>query len=270
MCLILFSWQNDPHYPLVVAANRDEFYQRPTAPLAPWKNSPVIAGQDLQAGGTWLGITESGRFAAVTNFRQASEMGSAFPVSRGRLCQDFLEGTMSTEDYLTAVRAIAMDTGGFNLLVSDGKTLGYGCNRFGAEEGAPYYDFNPALAAGLYGLSNHRLDTPWPKVRHSKQLMQAFMAELQPSQQASPAKLNESHFLQVVASADEAEDHELPDTGIGLDKERFLSPSFIRSSLDYGTRASTILIRDHAGEQTMMEQTWLPGGQTGVRTLICL
>lgn len=266
MCLILFSWQKDQTYPLVVAANRDEFYQRPTAPLASWENSPVIAGRDQQAGGTWMGITENGRFAAVTNYRQASEMSKSYPLSRGKLCQDFLEGSMTPAAFLKEIASSAMDTGGFNLLVSDGETLGYGCNRFGAESGAAYYDFDANLPAGVYGLSNHRLDTPWPKVRHSKQLMEEFMEELT----ASHYPLNENHFLAVVANDEEAADHELPDTGIGLAKERFLSPSFIRSSMDYGTRASTILIRNHSGRQTLMEQTWHPGGQRGVRTLICL
>lgn len=266
MCLILFSWQKDQTYPLVVAANRDEFYQRPTSPLSVWDNSPVIAGQDLSAGGTWMGITESGRFAAVTNYRQASEMNHTYPISRGKVCQDFLEGTMTPAEFLTETASHAMDIGGFNLLVSDGQTLGYGCNRFGAETDNAYYDFDPELAAGTYGLSNHRLDTPWPKVRHSKRLMEAFMKELTDSHYP----LNEDAFLAVVANDEEAADHELPDTGIGLDKERFLSPSFIRSSMDYGTRASTILIRNHSGRQTLMEQTWHPGGQKGVRTLICL
>lgn len=266
MCLILFSWQKHKTYPLVVAANRDEFYQRPTAPLAVWENSPVVAGRDLQAGGTWMGITEGGRFAAVTNFRQASDMANSYPISRGKLCQDFLESTLSPNAFLKEVAASAMEIGGFNLLVSDGQTLGYGCNRFGIEHGKAYYDFDPELSPGIYGLSNHRLNTPWPKVRHSKHLMEAFMEELM----TTTEPLNECHFLTVVANDQEAEDHELPDTGIGLDKERFLSPSFIRSSMDYGTRASTILIRNHSGRQTLMEQTWHPGGQTGVRTLICL
>lgn len=266
MCLILFSWQASPNYPLVVAANRDEFYQRPTTHLTRWRSSPVIAGRDLQAGGTWMGITEEGRFAAVTNYRQASDMHNRYPLSRGKLCQDFLEGTMTPEVFLQKIASNAMGIGGFNLLVSDGKTLGYGCNRFGAESGTAYYDFDANLPAGVYGLSNHRLDTPWPKVRHSKQLMKAFMEK----QATSQHPLNENHFLAVVADESEAADHHLPDTGIGLHKERFLSPAFIRSSLDYGTRASTILIRHHSGQQTMIEQTWLPGGKTGRRTMISL
>ncbi|WP_417595473.1 NRDE family protein [Oceanospirillum sp.] len=275
MCIILFSWQKNRHFPLVVAANRDEFYQRPTSELSYWENSDIIAGQDLQAGGTWLGITLSGRFAAVTNFRQVTDMHNSYPLSRGKLCQNFLEGSMSPECYLEELADIAMDTGGFNLLVSDSKTLGYGCNRFGTEEGDPYYDFKPHLPAGIYGLSNHRLDTPWPKIRQSKQLMTEFIASL-PEQETplSEARrshlLNEEHLLPVITHSKEAADHELPDTGIGLDKERFLSPSFINSSMDYGTRASTILIRNDSGQQTIMEQTWHPGGQTGVRTLVCL
>ncbi len=275
MCIILFSWQKNRHFPLVVAANRDEFYQRPTSELAYWEKSNIIAGRDLQAGGTWLGITQSGRFAAVTNFRQATDMHNRYPLSRGKLCQNFLEGSMSPECYLEELADIAMDTGGFNLLVSNGKTMGYGCNRFSTEEGIPYYGFEPHLPAGIYGLSNHRLDTDWPKVRQSKQLMTEFIASLaeretSPNKGHAPHILNEEHLLPIITHSEEAADHELPDTGIGLDKERFLSPSFINSSMDYGTRASTILIRNNSGQQTIMEQIWHPCGQTGVRTLVCL
>lgn len=271
MCLIVFSWQQSHDYPLIVTANRDEFYQRPTAPLAPWKDSPVIAGQDLQAGGTWMGVTADGRFAAVTNFRQGSEMHREYPISRGRLCQHFLEGTLSVTDYLQQLAADAMDCGGFNLLVSDGRTLGYACNRFGAESGSPYYDYNPTLKPGLYSLSNHRLDSPWPKADQSRQRMQAMLeSRLLSREPGKIGLLNEADFLPVITHQQAVPDHHLPDTGIGLEKERFLSPAFISDSLDYGTRASTILLRTADGRQSLMEQTWLPGGQTGIRTYLCL
>lgn len=266
MCLILFSWQPDAEHPLIVTANRDEFYQRPTRHLDFWPASPIVAGRDELAGGTWLGITRSGRFAAVTNYRQASDMTNTYSLSRGKLCQDFLEDRISTAQYLQQISKDAMQCGGFNLLVSDGKTLGYASNRFGAEQGNPFYQAELALAPGVYGLSNHRLDTPWPKVRRSKQALQRCLQHFR----ASGNLLPESHFLQVVSDASQAIDAELPDTGIGLDKERFLSSSFIGSSLDYGTRASTILIRDRNGRQTLMEQTWLPGGQRGITTRLYL
>lgn len=278
MCLILFAWQTDPNYPFVVAANRDEFYQRPTAPLSRWQDSPVIAGQDLQAGGTWMGITENGRFAAVTNYRQGQEMTQSFPLSRGKLCHDFLHSDLSPADFLASIKDSAMDVGGFNLLLSDGQTLGYGCNRFYNEEASTandskaddsqgaYYGFTANLRPGIYGLSNHRLDSAWPKVERGKQVLSQQMAQIAKTGEA----LHEARLLAVVNDDREACDTQLPDTGIGIEKERFLSPSFIRSSLDYGTRASTILIRNRAGRHTLMEQTWHPGGQKGCRTTICL
>ena len=272
MCLIVLSWQTEPDYPLIVAANRDEFYQRPTQPLHPWAGSPVIAGKDLQAGGTWMGLSREGRFAAVTNVRQGTELNRTYPLSRGILCQGFLESKLSPADYLDSLQSQAMEAGGFNLLVSDGKTLGYACNRYGIEQGDAYYDYTPKLEPGLYGLSNHRLDTPWPKVKQSKQRLTDILNR-QRHRFASHAtygqRLPESLLLSALLDSNEAQDHELPDTGITSDKERFLSPAFISSSLDYGTRASTILLLDSSDRQTVMEQTWHPGGQKGCRTFFC-
>jgi len=242
MCLIVFSWKKHPEYPLVVAANRDEFYQRPTSLLSPWENSPVIAGRDIQEGGTWLGVTASGRFAAVTNYRQFLEMHTTFAKSRGKLCRDFLESNMSAKDFLEQLEPEAMSYGGFNLLVSDGHVLGYGCNRYHKGDTA-YYAYDADLAPGIYGLSNHRLDTLWPKVARSKAAFSRISGQLT----LNKAGATEADLLQVMLDNEEASDEALPDTGIGIEKERFLSPSFIRTSLDYGTRASTILIRDRAG-----------------------
>ena len=272
MCLILFSWKTDPEYPFIVAANRDEFYQRPTAPLSLWDNSPVIAGRDQQEGGTWLGITAKGRFAAVTNYRRGAEMGSTFAKSRGKLCRDFLEGEMSVAEFLASLDSDAMDYGGFNVLVSDGLSLGYGSNRFFLSQKAcglksqAYYHYEADLAPGVYGLSNHRLNTPWPKVTQTKAAFSEVLGHLKLEQDS----VDETDLLYVLLNNQEADDAVLPDTGIGIEKERFLSPSFIRTSLDYGTRASTILIRDRLERQTLMEQSWLAGGEKGCRTVIQL
>jgi len=278
MCLILFSWKTDPEYPFIVAANRDEFYQRPTAPLSLWDNSPVIAGRDQQEGGTWLGITAKGRFAAVTNYRRGAEMGSTFAKSRGKLCRDFLEGEMSVAEFLASLDSDAMDYGGFNVLVSDGLSLGYGSNRFFLSQKAcglksqAYYHYEADLAPGVYGLSNHRLNTPWPKVTQTKAAFSRVLDQFKLTDhlRLKHGVVDEADLLHVLLNSQAAVDAMLPDTGIGIEKERFLSPSFIQTSLDYGTRASTILIRDRLERQTLMEQSWLAGGEKGCRTVIQL
>lgn len=264
MCLILFAWQMNPERPLILAANRDEFYQRPTAALSKWQNAPLIAGRDLLEGGTWLGITASGRFAAVTNYRQASEMGKRYPISRGALCRDFLSHHSSIDDFLLQLEKDAFNIGGFNLLLSDGQRMAYASNRFNAESGKPCYQTQPQLPPGIYGLSNHLLNSPWPKVTTGITTLTQQLAQ----------PIDNDHSLshqlfEMLSSQALDDDALLPDTGIGIEKERFLAPRMIASSTEYGTRASTVLIKSQDGTQTLIEQSYTQLGLKQGKQIIC-
>lgn len=237
MCLIAVAWQAHPDYPLIVLANRDEFHARPAAPARFWTEAPqVLAGRDLSAGGTWLGVTRQGRFAALTNVREPGMPPGGR--SRGLIVSAYLLGEEPAEAYTTRVTAEGGDYSGFNLLASDGDSLWWTSNR-----GAGPRRLDP----GVYLLSNHLLDTPWPKV---ELLRAGFMAQLsQPDPEALLALLQDER---------EAADIDLPDTGVGLAMERLLSAPFIRSP-QYGTRASTVVM---AGEDRIrfVEQGHGPEG----------
>lgn len=238
MCLILVAWRVHADYPLVVAANRDEFYARPTLPAGRWPDVPqVIAGRDLEAGGTWLGITESGRFAAVTNVREPGLPKGLR--SRGDLTREFLLGDAPAAE---AAAAIAGDDfSGFNLLLADGDELHYLSNR----DGAPR-----CLAPGIYGVSNHLLDTPWPKLATAK-------ARFADALHALPA---EAPFFSILADDEIVPDHALPSTGVPLEWERLLSAVFVKSET-YGTRASTLLTVARDGTLRLAERSFGPRGQ---------
>jgi uncharacterized protein with NRDE domain len=245
MCLILFAWQVHPDYPLVVAANRDEFYARPTAAAGFWTDAPaVLAGRDLEAGGTWLGLSRSGRFAALTNYR-APEHHIAGRPSRGRLVADFLADSCPALDYLERSAVYGRECNGYNLLVGDGERLGWASNVSGEIR---------ELTPGIYGLSNHLLDTPWPKVGAGRTAL-ASVIEALPDQ---------SGLFQLLADDAIHPDHSLPCTGVSLEWERLLSAAFIRSA-DYGTRASTVVCIGRDGHASLEEQTWLPGAARGER-----
>ena len=236
MCLILLAWQTHPDYPLVVAANRDEFFVRPSAPAAFWTEAPdILAGRDLQAGGTWLGVTRGRRFAALTNFREGGKQVSDAP-SRGALVADFLAGKCDPEAYLEALSKRGADYNGFNLFVGDARRLGYYSNR----EPGPRW-----LAPGIYGLSNHLLDTPWPKLSATKAAFADALAQLPES----------TPFLQLLADQDIVADAQLPETGVPLEWERILSAVFVTSP-DYGTRASTLLTMERTGRVTLLERSF--------------
>ncbi len=240
MCLILFATDRHANYPLVLAANRDEFYRRPTAPAGFWAAAPqVLAGRDLQGGGTWLGVTRGGRLAAVTNFRDPAEWGQARR-SRGWLTRDFLLGDREPEAYLRQVARDAQRYKGFNLLVGIGADLWYFSNREGIVR---------RLRGGLHGLSNHLLDTAWPKVSGGLTDLGRLLAQDQPP---SPAGL-----LEILADTSRPSDARLPDTGVGLDLERTLSSRFIVSP-EYGTRCSTALLLARTGELTFVERNFGP------------
>ncbi len=238
MCLILIAYRCHPGYRLLVAANRDEFYGRPTAPLAFWDDAPyVLAGRDLKEGGTWLGVTRAGRFAALTNYRDPTRLVSNAP-SRGQLVGDYLRGEEPAHAYLNRLVERADAYNGFNLLLGDADGLFYYTNY----EGRPR-----ALGPGLYGLSNHVLDTPWPKVERSRLSLRQLL-----DRRADPAP---DELLQVLQDRTPAPDSELPRTGVPLEWERWLSPIFIVAP-GYGTRASTVLLVDDLGGARVVEMTW--------------
>jgi len=245
MCLILVAWRVHPDYPLVVAANRDEFFVRPTAAAAFWQDAPqVLAGRDLDAGGTWMGVTRAGRFAALTNFRDPAQNRSGAP-SRGGLVGDFLRGDEKPEDYLKRIAALGKRCNGYNLLASDGATLWWASNMGGAAR---------VLEPGVYGVSNHLLDTPWPKVGVGKSALSRSIDRL-PDDQA---------LFELLQDDGIHPDEHLPQTGIPLDWERLLSSAFVKSP-DYGTRGSTVLCIGRDGWTSFDEQTWLPGALRGER-----
>ena len=249
MCLILIAYKANSDFPLVVAANRDEFFARPTTPLHFWENAPnILAGRDLSAGGTWMGITRQGRFAALTNYREPERLIADAP-TRGKLVSDFLAGKMTAQAYLTELHKKADAYNGFNLLcgdVADG--LWHFSNRSEASE-----SFRP-LAAGLYGLSNHLLDTPWPKVAQGK-------SDLAKALRALP---QESLMFDLLRDESIYEDSKLPRTGISIDWERTLSAAFVRTP-NYGTRSCSVLRMDQQKFVSFDEQTWLSGARPGNR-----
>lgn len=238
MCLIAIAWRCIPGYPMVFLGNRDEFHARPAAAAHWWKErSDLLAGKDLQAGGTWLGASREGRFAVVTNFREVNvESGER---SRGQLVVGYLEG-MEESAHWRQLEEQAGLYGGFNLLFTDGRTLGYFSNR-GMQR--------RSLEPGIYALSNHFLDTPWPKVtRIKRDLNQQFRG-----------RWNEDNLLQLLRNQDPALDSDLPDTGVGRELERFLSPAFIIGN-DYGTRCSSVVTLSDPGVFGFTERRYGPGG----------
>lgn len=240
MCLILWSWRQHPDYPLILAANRDEFYARPTAPADFWPEAPqVLAGRDLVGGGTWLGVTREGRWAAVTNYRDPSDPARGGP-SRGALVRDYLTEALAPEAYLREVADRAAAYAGFNLLAGSREELWY----FGSREGIVR-----RLSPGLYGLSNGLLDAPWPKVARGR----AALAEAL----ARPGEPEPETLLALLSDPSRPPDHHLPDTGVGLEWERVLSARFIASPT-YGTRSSTVLLLG-SGRLIFIERTSPPG-----------
>lgn len=239
MCLLFIAIEARPRYPLVIAANRDEFYDRPTAPLGYWEDAPhVLAGRDGVAGGTWLGITRNGRWAAVTNVREARTVTPEH--SRGHLVSDFLRGEKPAEAYADAVLRKGTEYAGFNLVVGDRRAAFHCSNR---------QPTVTALRSGVYGLSNHVLDTPWPKLVRGKERFARRVRGAGP--------LDEEALFEVLADRERPPDDALPDTGVGLETERVLSSAFIAVK-GYGTRSSTVLTLDRDGQVTMTERRFPP------------
>ena len=240
MCIILLAYRVHAQFPLIFAANRDEFYARPSARARFWEDAPrVLAGRDLERGGTWLGVTTSGRIAAVTNYREPQAYREDAP-SRGHLVSRFLEGDEPVELYLSQLDERASDYNGFNLIAGDARELYYYSNRG---------DGPQRLTPGVHGLSNHLLDTPWPKVTRGREALAAAVATNSiPSTEA---------LFEVLANDARAVDALLPATGVGLELERALSPLFITTG-SYGTRSSTVVLFDREGETTFIERTFTP------------
>jgi len=240
MCLILFFYDTHPDYRLILAANRDEFYDRPTSPLAFWEDAPaVVAGRDLRGNGTWLGITKNGRIAAITNFREPALFNPNAP-SRGLLLSDYLTGTKTPKTYLKHIKTIGHRYNGFNLLLGDSNGLYYYSNKT---------EIIKELKRGLYGLSNHLLDTPWPKVEKGKAFFKNVLSK--------EKRINTEDIFSILADMTVPPDDLLPDTGIGLKWEQILSPLFITSDT-YGTRMSSVVLIDKSHKLAFSERSFIP------------
>jgi uncharacterized protein with NRDE domain len=238
MCLILLAIQRHPDYKLILAANRDEYYERPTEPPHFWENAPqLLAGRDKVAAGTWLGITRKGRIAAVTNYRDPASVKPDAP-SRGRLVSDFLLSDLDSISYLDPIRRRKDRYNGFNLILGHREGLTWYSNR--SDMAAP-------LPPGIYGLSNHLLDTPWPKVVRAKALFEETLS--------SGKDLDVESFFRLLKDQTVAPDGSLPRTGVPLEWERILSPIFITSPT-YGTRSSTLILIDREDHVLFMDRTF--------------
>ena len=244
MCLILVAWQAHPDFPLVVAANRDEFYTRPTAAASFWSDRKILAGRDMKDGGTWMGVTRTGRFAALTNYR-APEHHRDGAISRGHLVADFLGADEAPMAWLKNRAVGDAEYNGFNLIAAYDGELAWASNITGDCQ---------ALAPGVYGLSNHLLDSPWPKVQAARSALANALADL-PDHQP---------FFDLLRDDTIHPDDQLPRTGVSLEWERLLSSAFVKAP-GYGTRSSTVVLMGRDGALIFDEQTWLAGATLGER-----
>lgn len=253
MCLLFLSYRTTPGHRLVVAANRDEFLARPTAPLGyldPEKT--ILAGRDRQCGGTWLGITAGMRFAAITNYRDPATNRPDAP-SRGGILLEYLMGDETPGKYLETLALRASAFNGFNLILGDSRELYYYSNRLHLPR---------LLAPGFYGLSNHLLDTPWPKVQRGKELLRPQMVE--------EVHVDHLKILELLADSHRPPDEQLPNTGVGLSWERLLGTVFINGS-DYGTRSSAVITVTDSGKIEFTEKTLRRSAEKELLSeLVCL
>ncbi|MCP4767148.1 MAG: NRDE family protein [Gammaproteobacteria bacterium] len=242
MCLILFAWRKHADYPLIVIANRDEFYARPTRDAHWWDDADILAGRDLEAGGTWLGLNRRGYFAAVTNVR---EPGGIKPgkKTRGDLTRDYLAGSDSAEAYLQRLSRHDQDYAGFNLLLGDSRGLWFYSNR---------EQVIRPIEAGVYGVSNGAFDEPWPKLSSGKDELEALL----------DGDIDNAELMEILTDHRIAEDHQLPRTGVALDIERLLSSRFIRSP-EYGTRACSVVTINRDQHIRLLEQNYRDAEHSG-------
>lgn len=241
MCLINFHFNQHENYKLIVAANRDEFYKRPTEPAHVWSDYPtIIAGRDLEKHGTWLGITKEGRFAALTNYRDPAHM-TPNENSRGALVTDFLTGTQAPDHYIAMIQGDKDLYNGFNLLLGHEDQLVYYNNIENKKQ---------HVLAGTHSLSNHFLNTPWPKVKTGKSLLENYVMNTK--------EIDPQVLFAILRNDQLAKDEELPHTGIDFALERQLSPLFINME-DYGTRCSTVLLITKDNNVQFIEKTYDKG-----------
>lgn len=246
MCLLILAWKHHPRYRLILAGNRDEFHDRPAAPLNWWQDEArLLAGRDLKAGGTWLGVARSGRFGVVTNYRDLQAPVEGAP-SRGQLVPRFLTGATSPKEFLDDLRGAAPRYSGFNLLVGGTRALYYFSNRGPASPAA--------LAPGIYGLSNHLLDTRWPKLTRTRERFEKLLVE---------AEMPVEKLFAMLADRETAPPEQLPQTGLPADWERTVSAPFVLNER-YGTRCSSVLLVERNGRTVLQERRFDAGGiQTG-------
>lgn len=244
MCLILFSLQQHEAYPLVVIANRDEYYARPTQTAHWWPDiQGIFAGRDLEARGTWMGVNINGRFAAVTNVRESGSFGPA-RLSRGKLARDFLSSRDPAETFLKSIESSADDYAGFNLLVGDSSGLYFYSNRHAGIR---------CIQPGIYGISNGMFDEHWPKLESGKQALADALQQ----------GIDDDILMRILTDDAPVNDGALPKTGVSPDIERLLSSRFIRSP-DYGTRASSLLRFGRDKQVSFIEQNFVNSGEIGV------
>lgn len=242
MCIIAFQYKVHPTYDLLIVANRDEFYERPTKPAYIWPTKPaILAGQDEQLGGTWMGVNETGRFAAITNYRNP-ELNVLKPVSRGRIATDFLNNLNSAHDTIYQLRQLKDDVGPYNVLLYDGNDFLHYNNIF---------DQVTNIERGTHTLCNATLNTPWPKTIRLQKQFEAVLAK---------EAWGDEDLFAILQDETKAEDADLPSTGVPFDLEKGLSSIFVKLP-HYGTRASTIIkLNDAVAELT--EQTFINGKPT--------
>jgi uncharacterized protein with NRDE domain len=237
MCLIFLSIHQHPTYKLIIAANRDEFYNRKTQAASFWNDYPnILGGRDLEAMGTWMAMTKQGKISLVTNYRDLSNINPQAP-SRGQLVTDFLLEDLSPQFYLEQVETKGKLYNGFNIIVGSAEELYYYSN---------YRDGVEKIKPGIHGLSNHLLDTPWPKVTRGIEKFKTALA----SSSVDPKNLFDLLYDDRIAP-----DEKLPNTGVGLERERMLSSMFIKSP-NYGTRCSTVVMIDHTDHVYFSERVY--------------
>lgn len=236
MCLIVFAYNCHPDYQLILGANRDEFRDRPTEPAGFWMSAPyLLAGRDVQAGGTWMGVTTTGKLAAITNYRDPHQQVKE-PPSRGKLVSDYLlDASLTPEDYQATLNRDGQQYDGFNFLYGTLDKLYYFTNRGGS---------SGPISSGVHGLSNHLLDTHWPKVITAKSRVEVIVQN---------SIVDAEHIFAALSDPVSFADNLLPDTGVELERERMLSPLFIENK-EYGTRSSTVILVDRKGSTTFIER----------------
>ncbi len=242
MCLITFSYKNHLNYELILAGNRDEFYGRPTRKAQFWteENYPdILAGKDLEGGGTWLGVHRNGRWATLTNYRDMTEIKENAP-TRGTLVLNFLKNKLSAKEYLEQLAPKADLYNGFNLLLSDDSGIYHYSNHT--------HKIN-RVSPGVHGLSNALLDTPWPKTTRAKSGLNKVIQD---------ENIDKEALFKILADEEVAPQNVLPDTGLSKEMERAVSPIFIKTK-DYGSRCSTVLLIDKEGNIDFTERRFEPG-----------